>query len=231
MTEKPGKASIVFKILYVGFFAVFILVIVINGLCSDWEWRYNYQPGTQFDKSIELTYRRYPAGFETNFRYADIVVRGKITRDGEETSVLYEEAFPFKVTEVLAGELEEEKITFLFQHGMRLGSDSVHRNDDLVLFLYRVPEEEGWRPAAGQSGIFAVLPEGFVYAFNGAECFKGVDGQRVETLYQAILSAAENIRANPGDYADTTDPRKLLPQIIDPGSNVLDHLKELVQTG
>lgn len=60
MTEKPGKASIVFKILYVGFFAVFILVIVINGLCSDWEWRYNYQPGTQFDKSIELTYRRYP---------------------------------------------------------------------------------------------------------------------------------------------------------------------------
>lgn len=231
MTEKPGKASIVFKILYVGFFAVFILVIAANGVRSDREWRYDYYPGTQHENSIDLTYRGYPSGFETNFRYADVVVRGRITRDGKETSVSYEEAFPFEVTEVLAGELEEEEITFLFQHGMRLGSESVHRNDDLVLFLYRVPGEEGWRPAAGQSGIFAVLPEGFVYAFNGAECFKGVDGQRVETLYQAILSAAENIRANPEEYAETTDPGELLPQILDLESGVLNRLEELVQTG
>lgn len=231
MTEKPSKASIVCKILYVGFFVAFILVIVANGIHSEREWRYEYHPGEQYDISIALTYRKYLTGFETNFRYADVVVRGRIIRDGEETSVRYEEAFPFEITEVLMGELEEEKITFLFQHGLRMGSESVHRNDDLVLFLYQVPGEEGWRPAAELSGIFAVLPEGFVYAFNGAEGFKGVDGQQVKTLYQAILTAAETIRANPADYVDTTDPGELLPQILDPESDVLDHLEELVETG
>ena len=53
----------------------------------------------------------------------------------------------------------------------------------------------------------------------------------MKTLYQAILTAAETIRANPADYVDTTDPGELLPQILDPESDVLDHLEELVETG
>ncbi|HIR60655.1 MAG TPA: hypothetical protein IAB37_03670 [Candidatus Faecivivens stercoravium] len=50
-------------------------------------------------------------------------------------------------------------------------------------------------------------------------------------MYQAVLSAAENIRANPEEYAETTDPGELLPQILDPESGVLNRLEELVQTG
>lgn len=40
-----------------------------------------------------------------------------------------------------------------------------------------------------------------------------------------------NIRTNPEEYAETTDPGELLPQILDPESGVLDRLEELVQAG
>ena len=227
MTKVSGKKAA--KAVYFVFWGLVAAVFIATGLWATATKRRVYTPAyrASFDRPAAYALYGYPDDFTTCLRLADLVVRGRIA--DEEEQAAGGTSYILWVDEVLLGNLDEKEIPlFCWGHGS-VGCPQLEKNDELMLFL---EETDGvYRPVTDAAGMYVVQLDGTLFSFSEREAFLALDGQPVETLYQAILSAAENIRANPADYADTTDPGELLPQILDPESSVLDHLEELVKAG
>ena len=180
-----------------------------------------------YDRPAAYALYGYPDDLITCLRLADVVVRVRVAEEGKKGNT--GTSYILRVDEVLMGSMNQEEISlFCWGYG-RPGCPQLSRNDDLVLFL---SEADGvYIPVTDAAGMFGVQQDGTLFSFSGREAFLSLDGKPILAVYQAVLSAAENIRANPEEYAETTDPGELLPQILDPESGVLDHLEELVQAG
>lgn len=227
MTKVPGKK--VAKAVYFAFWGLAAAVFVVTGLWATETKRriYTVEDRASYDRPAAYALYGYPDDLITCLRLADVVVRVRVVEEGKKGNT--GTSYILRVDEVLMGSMNQEEISlFCWGYG-RPGCPQLSRNDDLVLFL---SEADGvYIPVTDAAGMFGVQQDGTLFSFSGREAFLSLDGKPILAVYQAVLSAAENIRANPEEYAETTDPGELLPQILDPESGVLDRLEELVQAG
>ena len=216
-------------VFYFGFWILAAAVFVVTGLWATETKRriYTVEDRASYDRPAAYALYGYPDDLITCLRLADVVVRVRVAEEGKKGNT--GTSYILRVDEVLMGSMNQEEISLFCWGNGRPGCPQLSRNDDLVLFL---SEADGmYIPVTDAAGMFGVQQDGTLFSFSGREAFLSLDGKPILALYQAILSAAENIRANPEEYAETTDPGELLPQILDPESGILDRLEELVQAG
>ena len=235
ISSKSKKIIIIFTTL---------IVLVLLLFATAWKAsnsRYPYSPETRVVNSgQEMFSRYYPPSMETNLCYADAVVRGIVTSNGQavneivlpdgSTATSIGMNYEFTVTETLLGETDNDQITIRFWGDETFGCPKPHKNDELILFLYLQPLSGAYMPVDNEYSIFAIMPNVTLYAFSDG--FPYLDGESADTIYSEILDAAFNIQSNPEIYEDTPIYSEdcILPELLDPQSDILAPLESIFES-
>lgn len=204
--------------------ACFLVVATVSFAVYLWNrflYRYPYSPETRYE-CLDSGPRAYLPSMETNLRFADVVIRGKIVSDGEAVNKITDPNgvvqrsdgihYKVKVNEVILGNLDKDKITVRFWGTEETGCAKPHRNDELVLFLYLQEFSGQYMPADSEYSMFAVMPDDTLYSFSGR--FSEMDGQSVNNLYDGVEKAVQAIRSNPEEYYTTSSSGAVLDEIL-----------------
>ena len=163
--------------------AILLLSASLMGCAS--EQRHTYLPEDRPALSDHSSQLRLKPDFDLQLLWSDAVLRVKVEDSGTEREAFSGSGIPIRATDYQVKILE-------VWHGLDSGVTKPLENDELVLFLKIEAETGIYYLIDEEYSMFAVNPDGTMYAFADMDEFTAYDGMEADDFRAEIQSKLDN---------------------------------------
>ena len=151
--------------------------------------------------------------------WSDAVLRVKVEDSGTEREAFSGSGIPIRATgfqvkilEVWQGEEDRDTVTLTIRGGLDSGVTKPLENDELVLFLKIEAETGIYYLIDEEYSMFAVNPDGTMYAFADMDEFTAYDGMEADDFRAEIQSKLDNAPELAEEVSGTLNPERRMYQ-------------------
>lgn len=197
--------------------AILLLSASLMGCAS--EQRHTYLPEDRVVLSDNSSQLRLKPDFDLQLLWSDAVLRVKVEDSGTEREAFSGSGIPIRATdfqvkilEVWQGEEDRDTVTLTIRGGLDSGVTKPLENDELVLFLKIEAETGIYYLIDEEYSMFAVNPDGTMYAFADMDEFTAYDGMEADDFRAEIQSKLENAPELAEEVSGTLNPERRIYQ-------------------
>ena len=197
--------------------AILLLSASLMGCAS--EQRHTYLPEDRPALSDHSSQLRLKPDFDLQLLWSDAVLRVKVEDSGTEREAFSGSGIPIRATdfqvkilEVWQGEEDRDTVTLSIRGGLDSGVTKPLENDELVLFLKIEAETGIYYLIDEEYSMFAVNPDGTMYAFADMDEFTAYDGMEADDFRAEIQSKLENAPELAEEVSGTLNPERRMYQ-------------------
>ena len=201
-----------------GWIAACLAVLALAGCeAGEKEERHTYLPEERVPRYSQVM--RLKPDFDLQLLWSDAVLRVKVEDSGTEREAFSGSGVPIgatdfqiKILEVWQGEEDRDTVTLSIRGGHDSGVTKPLENDELVLFLKIEAETGIYYLVDEEYSMFAVNPDGTMYAFADMDEFTAYDGMEADDFRAEIQSKLDNAPELAEEFSGTLDPERRMYQ-------------------
>ena len=197
--------------------AILLLSASLMGCAS--EQRHTYLPEDRPAFSEDSSQLRLKPDFEWQLLRSDAILQVKVVDGGTEREVVSNSGrnvlltdYSLEVLHVWQGEEDRDTVTLSIRGGHDSGVTKPLENDELVLFLKIEAETGIYYLIDEEYSMFAVNPDGTMYAFASMDEFTAYDGMEADDFQAEIQSKLDNAPELAEEFGGTLDPERRMYQ-------------------
>ncbi len=176
---------------------LFLLMVSLVGCMPSQQHVYRSEERVVLSDMLQQS--RLKPDFDLQLLQSDIVLQAKVEDEGTEREVVSNSGrdviltdYSLEVLNVWQGEEDRDTVTLSILGGHDSGVTKPLKNDELVLFLKIDPETGIYYLIDYEYSMFAVNPDGTMYAFASMDEFTVFDGMEVDDFQAEIQSKLDN---------------------------------------